>query len=447
MTNITSTLAELVVHSKPDSEALKSAQKGLIDYFASSLTAKDSGTGKHLKEWFKEEGGHMQVPLIGQHTSASAKQAALFNGYLGHALDLDDVHTEVRGHPSTVIIPALLSAGASGEFSGKRFLEAYTIGVEVMARMGLAIGNEHYTKGWHNTATLGGIAAACACAYLKEFTVKQTERVIGLAATQASGMRNQFGTETKPLHAGLAAEQAYSSVRFIEFGLSSSRESLDGENGFLNLYGADEHQADLLTSDWGHSWRITSPGLWFKVYPFCSAAFHAADATFELLTQSNVQVENIQRIEVIFPPGGDAALVNKCPKNTDEGRFSVEYVVALILIKKSVSLDDFNQGTIGADIRALMDKINRRHDPDITASRRSAPKGRFTIVRLFQEDGEVLEARVDAPTGSPQKPLKLSQLEQKLRDSCDETQFENIKKAVNELSSVEQLTNLLKALY
>ena len=120
-------------------------------------------------------------------------QAALVNGYMGHALGFDDVHSDVRGHPSTVILPTLLSLSANGQVTGKRFLQTYIVGVEIMARLGQAIGNSHYLRGWHNTSTLGIIAAAAAGGFLKEFSAIQLAQTLGSAATQAGGLRNQFG--------------------------------------------------------------------------------------------------------------------------------------------------------------------------------------------------------------------------------------------------------------
>lgn len=446
MTNWTTTLANLVTHSMPNDEAIASAKKGLLDYLASSLTAGQTETGTLLMRWFDEEGGHADVPLIGMYKNASARQAALFNGYLGHALDLDDVHTDVRGHPSTVILPALLSVAATGSFSGRRFLEAFAIGVEVMARLGLTIGAQHYTKGWHNTATLGGIAAACACAYLQRFSAEKIELTIGLAATQSSGMRKQFGTEVKPLHAGFAAEQGYVAAKLTALGLIGSRRTLDGENGFLSLYGDGTDYADALTSNWGDSWKISKPGLWFKLYTFCSAAFHAADACHELLSQDTFILEDIQKIEVIYPPGGDAALIHTHPQTGDEGRFSVEYIVALFLTNRTATLSDFTHEAIPSSIRQVMNKVTRQYDATIKPSPHAVPKGRFTIVRVHLENGNILESRVDAPLGSTDKPLSMDQLEQKLDDSCSVAQAVQIKQAVHGLDKATTLSELIKAI-
>ncbi|RKJ64051.1 MmgE/PrpD family protein, partial [Butyricicoccus sp. 1XD8-22] len=158
------------------------------------------------------EGGFQVSPIIGQGRKSTPQQSALVNGFLAHALDFDDVHTEVRGHPSAVLLSTLLALASTNDVTGKRFLEAYVVGVEVMARIARAVKDSHYEKGWHNTGTIGVLAAALAGGYMLQFSRDQLAQALGFAATQSSGLRCHFGTETKPLHAGLAARAAVLSV-------------------------------------------------------------------------------------------------------------------------------------------------------------------------------------------------------------------------------------------
>ena len=144
---------------------------------------------------------------------------------MGHALDYDDVHSDVRGHPSSVILPALFALASGREISGKSFLDAYIIGVEFMARLGQAVGTASYLKGWHNTSLLGGVAATFAGARLLGFTPAETQNAVGIAVSQAGGLRVQFGTEMKPLHAGLAAQQAVQSIEWTQQDFRRDRNS------------------------------------------------------------------------------------------------------------------------------------------------------------------------------------------------------------------------------
>ncbi|ATH92886.1 hypothetical protein ACH95_20930 [Bacillus glycinifermentans] len=432
---LTKSLAHAVISSRPEdsADAMREAEKGLLDFTAAAYAGrKDSGV-KKLLHLLEGEGGKPIVPLIGQGKKASPLQAALLNGFVAHALDFDDVHSDVRGHPSAVILPALLSSAASrGE--DERFFGAYILGVDVMARLGESIGSRHYEKGWHNTGTLGAIAAACAAGYAENLSIDELERAIGFAASQSAGMRVQFGTEMKPLHAGHAARSGLFAVKLAQSGFGGSDAALDGELGFFSLYGDLEKAQQALVNHWGAPWRIVDPGLWFKIYPFCSAAHHAADAIRHLIAEHAISAEKTERVEVVFPPGGDAALTESRPATGEEGRFSVEYVISLALNGQELMADRFSREPIPSGIRAFMERIHRVYDAGIRPDPKAVPKGRFTIVRAFLADGRVCEARIDCPKGAPGNRLSGQELIQKLKLALhpDEQKAEHLLSAIRE---------------
>lgn len=445
---LTRELARLALSAHPDAEALQAARAGVIDYLASSFAAREVEAIAKLWRVVQGSGGHGEVPVIGQKRKAGLLQASLLNGFLGHALDYDDVHPDVRGHPSTVILPALISVAATEQPSGERFLAAYVIGVETMARLGQAIGPDHYVKGWHNTATLGGIAAAVAAAYLKGFSQAEMEKAIGFAATQASGLRIQFGTDMKPLHPGLAAQAALLAVRLVEEGFEGTRRGLDGQLGFFGVYGDRDRAEQRLLQDWGEPWKIVDPGLWFKMYPFCSAAHHAADASRRLVENSGLSARDIEKVEVIFPPEGDAALVERNPQTGEQGRFSVEYVVALALNGYALSLDNFTKAPIATEIAQFLSRIRRKYDANLSPAPHAVPKGRFTIVAVTTTDGAVYRERVDRPIGAPGQPLSPEELQRKLFQALagERDRAERIVGTVAALKEKEDIQQLLALL-
>lgn len=448
---LTKRFAEAILGSQPlhSQSAIVAAQNGVIDWLAVSFLGRhDRGVDKIL-QILSLEGGAPLVPIIGRQKKSSPSQAALVNGFMAHVLDFDDVHMDVRGHPSAVILPALLSIATVSrtKISGARFLAAYIVGVEAMARLGCSIGEQHYLRGWHNTGTLGTIAAAIAGGYLQQFDITQMQQVIGLAATQASGLRVHFGSETKPLHAGLAAQAAVNSVQFVQAGVQGSKQSFDGELGFLAVYGQGTEQAvDTLLQDWGKDWKISNPGLWFKIYPFCSAAHHAADAAVEIAAQSAFDYRKLKQVEILFPPGGDAALVEREPQTGEQGRFSVEYIVALALMGKPLSLSHFRQHPISSECIRLMKYIKRRYNDKIRPAKQAIPTGRFTIVKVLMKDGQLFEARIDAPRGSPVRPLSRKELEQKLHQAiADDDRANRLLKSIQQLTTLEQITSLFES--
>lgn len=447
--SLTLGFAEKICSAKPanNEAAMNAAKKGLIDYIASCFAGREDPGVNKLLSIIEQEGGHQQIPIIGQDCKATISQASLVNGYLGHALDFDDVHSDVRGHPSTVILPALLSLSGDSSISGSRFLQAYIIGVEVMARLGKGIGNNHYLQGWHNTCTLGVIAAAAAGSFLKELSPIETAKVIGLAATQASGLRNQFGTETKPLHAGIAAKSAVFAVQLTISGFNGTESGLDGDMGFFHVYGNGEKAAeDFLLNNWGDSWKIVTPGLWFKLYPFCSAAYHGADAALSVANKIPNPAE-MEKIHILFPPGGDAALIHRHPSTGEQGRFSIEYVVALALLGYSFSLENFKNEPIRPDILHLMSRMERKYDSTIKAADDAVPAGRFTIIEMNTKDGQTYRSRVDYPKGSPNNPVSLSELKVKLAQTvAEEARSQSLLQTIEFLEKAPNIKNLISLL-
>ena len=442
---LTSQLAEWIKHPPSfTDQAYEEAKRGLIDFFASCFAAKDDeAVVKMLR--IVEETTAESVPIIGQGKLTTPLQAALINGFIGHVLDYDDVHEDVRGHPSTVIIPALLAALRFGRVTGKRLMEAYIVGVETMAYLGKVIGKTHYEKGWHNTSTLGGIAAAAAGSYLLDFTKEETTVAIGFAATQASGLRVQFGTEAKPLHAGLAAQAGYQAVAFTKAGMTGSKEALDGQNGFLAIYGDGSVANKTEPPTFGKPWKIVTPGLWFKLYPFCSAAHQGADAIRMMVDEHSFGLEDVERITVVYPPAGDAALVHQRPRTGEEGRFSIEYVIALAIDHQPLMLESFTAKPIPLKYTRFFETITRSYSDSIQASAQAVPKGRFTRIECLLKNGEQLHRQVDLPKGAPKAPLSLHELETKLRKSAPQC-AERLLTVIHQLQESETVDSLLDAI-
>lgn len=408
--SLTRELAERIVRSEPlkDAGVAEAVRAAVLDWLASALAAaSDPGAAMLLSALgIGVEGRNTGVSsVLGFRCRASAADAALVNGYLSHALDYDDVHESIRGHPSAVLMPALLAEAEERGSSGAELMSAYSVGAETMCRVGLALGSRHYEAGWHSTATLGTLGAAAACARLAALDVDATIRALGLAGTQSGGLRVHFGSPVKPLHAGIAARSGLFSARLAATGFSGAAEPLAGPIGFLSLFGGEGARPERITEDWGQPWQIVAPGLWLKLYPCCSAAHHAADAALAIRSVRGFAVEDVVRAEVVFPPGGDAALVVREPKTGTEGRFSAEYVVAAALADGELGIGTFSEHPIRSDLAVLAAKVNRRYDAALAPAPNAMPKGRFTVLHVELADGTTLTERVDCPRGSPGRPL------------------------------------------
>lgn len=382
--DITATLAHHVVNTTPDTAALDAARDGVMDFVATALPiAQGAIHDSNL------------TPLRQVFSASDSLTRSVILGYVGHALDFDDYHPAFRGHPSTVILPALFALSAEDtRLREADFLVAYVIGVEVAGRIGLAAGARHYGLGYHNTATLGAIAAAAAAARLLGASVAQTQNILGLAATQAAGLRAQFGSAVKPLHAGLAARAGLTATKLALAGFrGNATQVLDD---FLSSHGDGQQHPEKLHENWGTPWRIVTPGLEFKSYPTCGGTHSAGEAAFALRQQWIAQhgdisslIARVDSITVAFPPGGDVApFIHKAATGM-EGRFSLEYVIAAGLLEGELTLARFAEGPVDDVITALADKVKRQPDPSAPPDELN-PDARFHRVTLHLTDGSSL---------------------------------------------------------
>lgn len=399
--SVTRWFAQQIAESRPgnDEQAIAAARAGVLDFLAAAFAGADDSGAAALWEAVDAEGEAPSASVIGKQRRSGVLTAALVNGYIGHALDYDDTLGTLRGHPSTVVLPALFAIAESRQASARQLLEAYVVGVEAAGKAGQAIGHLHYELGFHNTATVGTIGAAAAAAFLLRLDEAATARAVGLAATQSSGLRSQFGSQGKPLHAGIAARAGLLAAKLAEAGFGGSLDALDGPNGFFRAFGGGASAPEAALQNWGSPWQIVAPGIKFKQYPCCSATHSTADVILQWVSQHDLSPERIASVTIRFPPGGDAALVVKEPNNGYDGRFSIEYVVAAGLVDGRLGVDTFAEAPIRPDIARLMQRVKRRYDE--TAIPVSVnPAARFTHIELTTADGTVLTHRATSSNGS-----------------------------------------------
>ncbi len=272
--SLTREFAAAIAAAAPSEEAVAAARLAILDLLACTLGgAGDRSTGILVETLGAGTGPSV---LIGRAERADPFTAALINGHAGHVLDYDDVHASVRGHPTVVILPALLALAGTRPVAARDLIESYIVGLEAMARLGLALGARHYETGFHATATLGTVGAAAAAGHLLRLPAETIAVALGLAATQSAGLRLQFGYDAKPLHAGLAARAGLTAARLAQAGLSGAPDFLDGPIGFLDAFGFRATAPERLLAGWGEPWQILKPGLTLKAFPCCTAAHPVA---------------------------------------------------------------------------------------------------------------------------------------------------------------------------
>ncbi len=437
-TSNTSVISELLL-TKPDNLDVKplfvQAKRALFDYLSCYYAAKAHPQVRRLSRLL---GISSEDPLVGSALPKSLKpNSALQNGFTAHLLDFDDVQANFRGHPSATIFSALL-AEADTQTTLSDLLWAYIQGVELDGQIGKQLNPQHALSGWHSTGTIGTLGATAALGVFKHASNQQLSQMLSIAATQASGLLLQEGTDTKPLTAGFAARNAVTSFELSNAGLSANPDPFNDQIGWLKTIANIEPNLDAWRASWLSPAQLVDPGIWIKPKPFCSSALSSYDAA-QLAWQTGITISKAQEIALHFPPGGDAALTQKHPTTGKAGKFSAEYITWLVLSKGEVTDADFKQQVLSEKFYLDMPKINRYHD--LPESNRANRPVRLIITT----DQQKLTFDVDNPHGSPQSPLRDDELLRKAEVAFGSSQIaRQVQLQLTNLSS--KLSTLLKIL-
>lgn len=386
----------------------------LVDTVGVAIAGLAAEPVRVLLDWLRGEAAPGPGAVWGGDLMLAPSQAALVNGTAAHALDWDDAAPAMAMHPAAVLLPALLAQAAVDEVSGEALVEAYDAGSAVLRAVSEALPiGAHYERGFHNTATSGRLAAVAALARLLRLEEDVTCHALGIAASFAAGSLANFGTMTKPLHAGAAARDAVTAVGLARRGFTANQAQLEAPTGFFAMYGEPTATGladlrDRLTW-WEREW-VTDFAI--KRYPSCYATHKPIDAALDLRVRLPAGAV-IDRVDVAVRPGGLRPLITGLPRTGLAGKFSMHYTVALALARGGVRLADFTDADV-ADER--MRQLMRRIEVSECAALETDPGQPTVRVRLA--DGSVLQHRVDISYGDARNPLSAAHLMDKFLDAC-----------------------------
>jgi 2-methylcitrate dehydratase PrpD len=357
-------------------------------------------------------GGASVVPTRGR---ASAAEAALLNGTAGHALDYDDVADEVKGHPSVVLVSALLALAEARGNSGRDLLEAYVVGFEAACAIARALPVErHYRRGWHATATVGILGAVAGAGRLLGLDQARVQNALGIAASMASGSRQNFGTMTKPLHAGLVARDAVLAAELAAAGFTADPHQLEGPLGYFAQFGVDARPSDVPAA-LQEPRVLLDHGLNVKKYPCCYGTHRMADAALTL-RESGLRAEDVRSIAIDVEPDGLGAIIHHQPRTGLQGKFSGEYVVAACLLDGAVRLSTFTDAAVNrAEAQSLLQRVSIREAAQPPFGQPGYEHA-YATLEVSLADGTVVRERCDVPRGAAGRPLTDAELEAKFRD-------------------------------
>src|SRR5438105_3146858 len=345
-TDLTHTLAEqasTVTYDALPEPVRALARQCVLDYYGVALAGKDDDLVAILLAELAEAGGIEPASVIGHKQRLPALSAALVNGAAGHALDYDDVNLAMPGHPSVAILPGLLALAEQRRSSGREVIAAFVAGYETACRIGSALRPGHYDRGFHATGTVGCLGAAAACARLLGLDAEATARALGIAGTQAAGLKSQFGTMCKPFHAGKASQNGLLAARLAARGFSSRPDLVECEQGFAPTHGPD-FRPEAALADPPNGFHIFAN--LFKYHAACYLTHGPIECARNLREQHGIKPEQVARMTLSLDRSCGRVCNIPAPSDGLEAKFSLRQTVAMALSGvDTASLGEYSAAT------------------------------------------------------------------------------------------------------
>jgi 2-methylcitrate dehydratase PrpD len=418
MTALTQSVGRFIADLSPNripEEAMRTARLGFIDCIGTMIAGRNEAAVGILKSVLAPVPGPSSIAFSAAH--ATAPEAAWINGVAAHALDYDDV--ALRGHPSTVLVPAILAEAEALDATGADMLVAYVAGFETWAEMFRRDSGLLHKKGWHPTGLYGAVGAAAACAKLRRLDATKAAIAVALGASQSAGLMANFGTMTKPFHAGRAAHSGIMAARLAEAGFTAATDALEHPQGFLHAISPDGSEDRASESHLGETWALITQGLGIKKYPTCYCTHRAIDGILDLMAEHPMRADEVQQVTVKISDYFATVLRNHAPDTGLAAKFSIEFAMASGIIARRVGLRELTDDFVRRDdIQALMRKVRTEttteYDPEL-------PGAAFVDqVRVETTAGQVRDAApVKRATGHPTRPLAEAQIYDKFADCLD----------------------------
>ncbi len=379
--------AAAVDHSALPDSVRALARQCVLDYYGVALAGADDPLVAILLDEMAEAGGAAQAAVIGHPARLPVLAAALVNGAIGHALDYDDVNLAMPGHPSVAILPALLALAEERQSSGREVIAAFVAGYETACRIGIALRPGHYGRGFHATGTVGALGAAAACAHLLGLDAAATAQALGIAGTQAAGLKSQFGTMCKPFHAGKAAQNGLLAARLAAKGFSSRPDLVECEQGFARTHSPDFAPEAALAEPSG-GWYILAN--LFKYHAACYMTHAPIECGLALRERDGLRLDDITALTLSINRGSSRICNIQAPSDGLEAKFSLRQTVAMALAGvDTAGLDSYSVATATdpalVTLREKLDLDFRDDLPDAGAE-----------LAVTLRDGRTLHATHDA---------------------------------------------------
>jgi 2-methylcitrate dehydratase PrpD len=450
----TRAVVEFVTTARLDSfpsDAIAQAKRCLIDGFAVILAGSETKASAIVRQYvrsFSRDGCGASV-FGPERMIAPAEHAALANGTSGHSMDFDDTQLSTTPdrtyglltHPTVPALASTVAVAEQQQAGGAAFLEAFLTGFEVECKVAEAIDPDHYRRGFHSTATAGTFAGAAATARLLGLDATRTAHAIGIAASFAAGLRVNFGSMTKPLHAGRAAENGITAAMLAAGGFTAGDDGLDGRWGYFQVMGggADLHR---LIGALGRPHAIVNPGVSIKPYPCGSLSHPSMDAMLKLVSDHDIRPDQIKAIRLRAGSNILEPLRYRTAKTELEAKFCVPFLLGVIALRRKAGVQEFTDEFVSsAPIQQMMAKVSTVFDAKIEAMG-------FDRIRSCVEvdllDGRTLTQPSDERyRGSPAWPFTMAELRDRFADCASPLlSMDRIQRALDQIESIEKIKDI-----
>ena len=447
---LTRYVAEFIVTTKyediPD-EVVVLGKKTLLDGFGLALAGSASVVAPVVRQYLGTLGvTGKSATVVGTTMKVPPRFAAFANGVSIHADDYDDTGSAL--HVAAPILPPVFALCEERRRSGKDLMLAFHVGVEAASKIGDAIFPRHDREGFHTTGTIGSFGSAAACAKLRGLAVEQTAFALGIAASQAGGIRRNFGSMTKAFHAGHAAENGSVAADLAALGFTAAGDVLETPLGFFQAAGGG-FDPSAIVNRLGRPWMFASPGDLIKRFPCGTIQQPVMDATLRLIAQHAIKAADVERAEV----GGNQSNVNTLfrhqPTTGLEAKFSMEFAVAILLVDGKAGLGQFTDVSVTrAEVQDMIGRVRFYADPEFdTLGREGAFQAVLEepmIIRIHMKDGRVLSTRTEPAKGSPKNPMTYDEVADKFRTNAEFARWPAEKTAsiIRPVSSLERAPTL-----
>ncbi len=432
-------------------------KKSILDGLGLALSGSVAESGhlvrRHLADLGLREG---PATVIGTPLRVAPRFAAFANGVGIHADDYDDTQLAVAPdrvyglltHPTAPALPAALALGELVGADGRATMLAYHLGVEVECKIAEAIDPRHYQTGFHATATCGTFAAAAAAAKLMSLDAEATARALSIAGSQSAGLRENFGTMTKPFHAGRAAESGVAAAQLAGIGWTATDKILEAPRGFFRAAGGG-YDANAIQGRLGSPWTFADPGISIKPHPSGSLTHPGMTEMLRLIREHGIRAADVKRVRVGTNQNMPNALIHHRPRNELQAKFSMEFCMAILLIEKRAGLSEFtDEVVLRPDVQAMIEKVDFVVDDE---AERAGYHKMTTLIDIETNDGRTISGRADFGKGSPANPMSYEEVADKFCECAAFARFpreqaETVIAMVRDLETLPSIERLMTVL-